>query len=130
MRVGQVGCHIYLMGLYLLQQLLNDTHIALRHRQFFNLSTLIERQVEKVDMVFLNTIISTGIARLSPTDKSLDSQHVAIVKIALLLPLDESQHIIGIVFDKFVATIGKHLIKRTKEMHIESHLLVGHSDIS
>ena len=130
MRIGQVGSHVYLMRLDLLQQLLNDVHIALRHGQLLNLATLVERQVEEMNMILLNTIISTGIARLTTTDESLDGQHIATVKVALLLPFDESQHLIGITLDEFIAAIGKHLIERTQEMHIESHLLVGHSNIT
>ena len=85
-RVSQVGRHVNLVRLYLLQQFLDNPYVPFRQGKFLYLATLVERQVKEVDMVFLDAVVATGVARLATTDKSLDSQHVAIVQVALLLP--------------------------------------------
>ena len=51
MWIGQVACYIYLMRLNLLQELAHNLNILFRHRQFFNLTRLVERQVKEVNMV-------------------------------------------------------------------------------
>ena len=109
--VGQVGSYVYLVRFYLLQQFLNDVHVTLCHRQFLYLSALVERQVEEVDMVFFDTVVSAGIACLASSYQSFHGQHITIIEVALLLPFDKSQHFVGIVLDDVIAAIGKFLIK-------------------
>ena len=89
MRVGKVACHIDLMRFHLLQEMANNLHILLCHRQFLDFSTLIERQVEEVYMIQRNLIVGTSGTSLATTYQTLDGQDVLGIEVALLLLCEE-----------------------------------------
>ena len=60
MRIGEIGCHIDLVRLDLGNQFLNNADVTLRDGQLLNLSTLVERQVEEMDMILVDVVIATG----------------------------------------------------------------------
>ena len=130
MGIGQVGSHIDLMGLDLGKEFLNRRHIALRHRQLLNLTTLIERQIEEVDMLAIDTIILTSQTSLTTTDESLQTQNLFVIKIALFLVLDKCLHYLIAVLDHLVAAIGKNGVETIDEVHEAAHLLITHGNIA
>ena len=130
MRVGKVGCHIYLMWLNLRDKFLNRYHILLRHRQLLDLSTLIERQVEEMDMLAVDAIILTCQTSLTTTDKSLQTQYLFCVEITFLLGFQEVLHHLIAVLDNLVRAIGEDGVKAVDEMHETTYLLIAHSDIT
>ena len=118
MRISQIGSHIDLMGLNLLQQLHDGFDIALRHRQFLDLSTLIERQVEEVDMIFRDMVVTTGITGLATTDQTLYRKDGAIIPIAIFLLFQITHDLLIADLDDLVGAIGKEFVKAIDEVHV------------
>ena len=73
------------MRLHLLQQSSHYLYILLGHWQLFYLAALIEWQVEEVDMVKRNFIISTSGTSLTTANQSLDGQDISRIEVTLLL---------------------------------------------
>ena len=130
MRVSEIGCHIDLMRLYLLQQLHDRLHIALRHGQLLNLAALVERQVEEVDMILGDMVIATGITGLATTDQTLHGEDGLIVPIPLFLLLQVTHDFTIANLDDLVGAVGKEFVEAVDEVHIEPHLFICHSDIA
>ena len=130
MRIGKVGSHIDLMWLNLREQFDNRRHVVFCHREFLNLTTLIEWQVEEVDMMAVDAVVLAGQTRLTSADQSFQTENLLIVEVALLLILDEGLHRLVGVLDDLVGTIGKDGVEAIDEMHETTHFLIAHSDIA
>ena len=130
MRVGQVGSHVNLVWLNLANELLDGDDIVLGHRQFLNLSALVEGQVEEVDMLAVDAAIFAGQSGFATTDKSLKAQNLLSVCIALFLILQKGLHYLVAVLDYLVAAVGKDGVETIDEVHESANLLIAHSDIT
>ena len=129
-RIGKVGSHIDLMWLNLREQFDNRRHVVFCHREFLNLSALIERQVEEVDMMAVDAVVLAGQTRLTSADQSFQTENLLIVEVALLLILDEGLHRLVGVLDDLVGAIGKDGVEAIDEVHETTHFLIAHSDIA
>ena len=130
MRVGKVGRNISLVGLDFPQQFLNRNNITLRHRQFLYPATLVERQVEEVDMLAVDAVVLTCQPCLATTDKSLQAQYLLRLSVSLFLVLDEVLHPLITLLYHLVGAVGEYCVKAVDEVHETTHLLVTHSDVA
>ena len=129
-RIGQVGSHVNLMRLNLSQQLLNGDDVTLRHGQFLNFPTLIERQVEEVDVLAVDAVVLTRQPCFTSADQSFQPQNLLVVEVAGLLVPDEILHHLIAVLDNFVGAIGKNGVETVDEMHEAAHLLVADGNVA
>ena len=118
MRICQVGSHIDLMGLNLLQQLHDGFYIALRHRQLLDFSTLIEGQIEEVDMILRDMVIATGITSLTTTDETFHGEDGAIIQIAIFLLLQITHDFLIADLDNLIGAVGKELVETVDKVHV------------
>ena len=130
MRIGQIGSHIDLMGLYLLQQLPDRLHITFRHRKFLYLATLVERQIEEMDMIFSDMVVATGIAGLATTDQALHGEDGLIVPVSFFLLLQIIHYLTIADLYHLVGAVCKELVETVNEVHIEPYFLICHSNIT
>ena len=77
------------MWLNLVNQLDNGGYVGLGHRQLLNLTALVERQVEEVDMLTVDTAVLTSQSGLATANQSLQAQNLLVVQITRLLTLDK-----------------------------------------
>ena len=112
------------------QQLLDGNDVALRHRQLLNFPTLIEGQVEEMDVTAVDAIIGTGQSGLATADQSLKPQHRLIVQTALLFILEELFYCLVTMLDHFVASVGKDSVEAVDKVHETRDLLVTDGDIA
>ena len=71
---GEVTSGVDLVGLDLLDQVLDDLHVQVTEVLLLGLTRLVERQVEEVNVLLLDTAITRGIARLRLANHTLDLQ--------------------------------------------------------
>ena len=128
--ISKVGSNVYLVRLYLRNQFLHDACVTLRDGQFLYLPTLVEWQVEEMDMILMDVVIATGITRLTPTDKPLHGQDGLVVKVTRLLLFQVVHDLLVAYLDHFVGAVGKELVEAVDKVHVQSHLLVGYGDIA
>ncbi len=128
--VGQVGSHIYLVRLNLVDELDDRCDVGLGHRQLLNLTTLVERQVEEVDVLAVDTIVFAGQTGLAATDQTFESQYLLVVEVALLLILDKRLDSLVRVLDNLVAAVSKDGVETVDKMHESVYLLVANGDIA
>ena len=81
-------------------------------------------------MILVDTVVATGISRLTTTDQSLHGEDGLVVKVALLLLLDVVHNLAIADLDHLVGAVAKELVEAVDEMHIKAHLLVGNGDIA
>ena len=130
MRISEVSSHIDLVWLNLREQFDNGGDIIFRHGQFLDLTTLIERQVEEVDMMAVDAIVLTGQTGLTSADQTLQTENLLIVEIALFLIPDKGLDCLIRVLDHLVGTIGKDGVETIDEVHETTHFFITHSDVA
>ena len=86
---GKVAGNEDFVWLHLFEQVTHNLNILFGHRQLLNLTALVERQVEEVDMLTVDTTVLTSQSGLATANQSLQTQNLLVIQIAWFLTLDK-----------------------------------------
>ena len=130
MWVGQIACNVYLVWLNAVDKLANHLHIGLAHGQFFNLTRLVERQVEEVNTLQRYIVIRRSGARFTTTDKTFNGKNVARIADTVFLLFEESLYFFVLLLDNRVWVATENLVKAIDEVHKANHFFIANSDVT
>ena len=126
-RVGKVACYEHLIRVNIKDNLFHNIHIPLAEVAFFDSACLIERQVQKMNMVGRQPHVAAGGSGFSAADKGFQVEYLACVLVAGFLLGEKTRIFLILAFYK-VASRGVQLFETADEIHKTDYLVVAYCD--